>query len=72
MVLTPWEPATFMPLAWREESRFGGSESSLFQLWLRFVQPALVLTFTFTNATIARLEVIGDRSRLRELDIRVL
>ena len=31
-----------------------------------------VLTFTFMNATIARLEVIGDRSRLRELDISVL
>jgi RNA polymerase sigma-70 factor (ECF subfamily) len=31
-----------------------------------------VLTFTFTNAKIARLEVIGDPSRLRELDISVL
>jgi RNA polymerase sigma-70 factor (ECF subfamily) len=31
-----------------------------------------VLTFTFTNATIARLEVIGDPVRLRELEIGVL
>jgi RNA polymerase sigma factor (sigma-70 family) len=31
-----------------------------------------VLTFTFTNARIARLEVIGDAARLRELDIGVL
>jgi len=31
-----------------------------------------VLTFTFTNATIARLEVIGDPARLREFDIGVL
>jgi len=31
-----------------------------------------VLTFTFTNATIARIEVIGEPRRLRELDIRVL
>ena len=31
-----------------------------------------VLTFTFTNAKIARLEVIGDPARLRELDIGVL
>ena len=31
-----------------------------------------VLTFTFTNAKIARLEVIGDPARLRELDIAVL
>ena len=31
-----------------------------------------VLTFTFTNAKIARLEVIGDPDRLRELDIGVL
>jgi RNA polymerase sigma factor (sigma-70 family) len=31
-----------------------------------------VLTFTFTNARIARLEVIGDPVRLRELDIGVL
>jgi len=31
-----------------------------------------VLTFTFTNAKIARLEVIGDPSRLRDLDISVL
>jgi hypothetical protein len=31
-----------------------------------------VLTFTFTNAKIARLEVIGDPSRLRELDISVV
>jgi RNA polymerase sigma-70 factor (ECF subfamily) len=30
-----------------------------------------VLTFTFTNAKIARLEVIGDPARLRELDIAV-
>jgi len=29
------------------------------------------LTFSFTNARIARLEVIGDPSRLRELDISV-
>jgi RNA polymerase sigma-70 factor (ECF subfamily) len=31
-----------------------------------------VLAFTFTNAKIARLEVIGDPARLRELDIVVL
>jgi RNA polymerase sigma factor (sigma-70 family) len=31
-----------------------------------------VLTFTFTNATIARIEVIGELRRLRELDIGVL
>jgi RNA polymerase sigma factor (sigma-70 family) len=31
-----------------------------------------VLTFTVTNAKIARLEVIGDPARLRELDIGVL
>ena len=31
-----------------------------------------VLTFTFTNARIARLEVIGDPARLREIDIGVL
>jgi RNA polymerase sigma factor (sigma-70 family) len=31
-----------------------------------------VLTFTFTNARIARLEVIGDPARLRELDIGLL
>jgi len=31
-----------------------------------------VLTFTFTSAKIARLEVIGDPARLRELDIAVL
>src|SRR2546425_2121791 len=31
-----------------------------------------VLTFTFTNAKLARLEVIGDPARLRELDIGVL
>jgi RNA polymerase sigma-70 factor (ECF subfamily) len=31
-----------------------------------------VLTFTFANAKIARLEVIGDPARLRELDIGVL
>lgn len=31
-----------------------------------------VLTFTFTNTKITRLEVIGDPARLRELDIAVL
>ena len=31
-----------------------------------------VLTFTFTNAKIARLEVIGDQAHLRELSIAVL
>jgi RNA polymerase sigma-70 factor, ECF subfamily len=31
-----------------------------------------VLTFTFTNAKIARLEVIGEPARLRELDLGVL
>jgi RNA polymerase sigma-70 factor (ECF subfamily) len=31
-----------------------------------------VLTFTFTNAKITRLEVIGDPARLRELDIAML
>jgi len=31
-----------------------------------------VLTFTFTSAKIARLEVIGDPARLRDLDIAVL
>ena len=31
-----------------------------------------VLTFTFTNAKIARLEVIGDPARLRELDVGML
>jgi RNA polymerase sigma factor (sigma-70 family) len=31
-----------------------------------------VLTFTFTDAKIARLEVIGDPARLRELDLGVL
>jgi RNA polymerase sigma-70 factor (ECF subfamily) len=31
-----------------------------------------VLTFTFTNTKIARLEVIGDPARLREFDIGVL
>jgi RNA polymerase sigma factor (sigma-70 family) len=31
-----------------------------------------VLTFTFTNGRIARLEVTGDAARLRELDIAVL
>ena len=31
-----------------------------------------VLIFTFTNAKIARLEVIGDPARLRELGIGVL
>jgi RNA polymerase sigma-70 factor (ECF subfamily) len=30
------------------------------------------LTFTFTNAKITRVEVIGDPARLRELDIAVL
>ena len=30
------------------------------------------LTFTFTNATITRVEVIGDPARLRDLDIAVL
>jgi RNA polymerase sigma-70 factor, ECF subfamily len=31
-----------------------------------------VLEFSFTSAGIARLEVIGDPARLRELDIAVL
>jgi len=31
-----------------------------------------VLTFTFTNAKITRVEVIGDPARIRELDIAVL
>ena len=31
-----------------------------------------VLTFTFTDTTIARLDVIGEPARLRELDIAVL
>jgi RNA polymerase sigma-70 factor (ECF subfamily) len=31
-----------------------------------------VLTFTFTNATIARIDVIGDPARLRDFDIGVL
>jgi RNA polymerase sigma factor (sigma-70 family) len=31
-----------------------------------------VLTFTFTNAKIARIEVVGDAARLRALDIGVL
>src|SRR4029450_13939588 len=31
-----------------------------------------VLTFTFTNAKIARIEVIGDLAHLRELSIAVL
>jgi len=31
-----------------------------------------ILAFTFTNATITRLEVIGDPARLRELDIAML
>jgi len=31
-----------------------------------------VLTFTFANARIARIEVIGDPTHLRELDIAVL
>jgi RNA polymerase sigma-70 factor (ECF subfamily) len=30
------------------------------------------LTFTFTNLTITRIEVIGDPARLRDLDIAVL
>jgi RNA polymerase sigma-70 factor (ECF subfamily) len=30
------------------------------------------LTFTFTNAKVTRVEVIGDPARLRELDIAVL
>jgi RNA polymerase sigma-70 factor (ECF subfamily) len=30
------------------------------------------LTFTFTNVTITRVEVIGDPARLRDLDIAVL
>ena len=32
----------------------------------------VALTFTFTNATITRVEVIGDPARLRDLDIAVL
>jgi hypothetical protein len=31
-----------------------------------------VLTFTVTNATVTRIEVIGDPARLRELDIALL
>jgi RNA polymerase sigma-70 factor (ECF subfamily) len=31
-----------------------------------------VLTFTFTNAKVARVEVVADPDRLRELDIAVL
>jgi RNA polymerase sigma-70 factor (ECF subfamily) len=31
-----------------------------------------ILTFTFTNTKIARLEVIGDPARLRELEIAML
>lgn len=31
-----------------------------------------VLTFTFANAKVTRVEVIGDPARLRELDIAVL
>jgi RNA polymerase sigma-70 factor (ECF subfamily) len=30
------------------------------------------LTFTFANAKVTRVEVIGDPARLRELDITVL
>jgi len=30
------------------------------------------LTFTFENAKVTRVEVIGDPARLRELDIAVL
>jgi hypothetical protein len=30
------------------------------------------LTFTFTNAKVTQVEVIGDPARLRELDIAVL
>jgi len=33
---------------------------------------ARALTFTFTNAKVTRVEVIGDPARLRELDIAVL
>jgi hypothetical protein len=31
-----------------------------------------VLTFTFTNAKVTRVEVIGEPARLRELDIALL
>jgi RNA polymerase sigma-70 factor (ECF subfamily) len=31
-----------------------------------------VLTFTFANATVTRIEVVADPARLRELDISVL
>jgi hypothetical protein len=31
-----------------------------------------VLTFTFANAKVTRVEVIGDPARLRELDIAVI
>jgi RNA polymerase sigma-70 factor (ECF subfamily) len=31
-----------------------------------------VLTFTFANAKVTRVEVIGDPARLRDLDIAVL
>jgi RNA polymerase sigma-70 factor (ECF subfamily) len=30
------------------------------------------LTFTFASAKVTRVEVVGDRARLRELDIAVL
>jgi hypothetical protein len=33
---------------------------------------ARALTFTFANAKVTRVEVIGDPARLRELDIAVL
>jgi hypothetical protein len=54
---------------------------------MRFVQPALidgavgviprgklarVLTFTFINDRVTRVEAIGDPARLRELDIALL
>jgi RNA polymerase sigma-70 factor (ECF subfamily) len=53
---------------------------------VRFVQPAVInesvglilapggraVTFTFSNAKITQVEVIGDPARLRELDIAVL
>jgi RNA polymerase sigma-70 factor (ECF subfamily) len=31
-----------------------------------------VMTFTFANDKVTRVEVIGDHARLRELDIAVL
>jgi hypothetical protein len=39
---------------------------------LRAVQEAWLVTFTFANATVSQVEVIGDPARLRELDIAVL